>query len=371
MKTSITERLGIDLPVFAFSHTRDVVAAVTNAGGFGVLGGTRFTPDELEAELAWIDDHVGGKPYGLDIVLPGKQEGLDEDASNLRSLIPDTHLRFVEGILQDYHVVQDASQYDIADWRATGTRPETADALMEVAFAHPIRMIVNALGPPSASLVHEARSRAVLVGALAGEAKHARKSVDAGADVIIAVGTEAGGHTGEIGTMVLTPEVLREVAPVPVLAAGGIVTGQQIVAALALGAAGVWTGSVWLPTAEAETTEVVRQKMIAASSSDTLRSKARTGKPARQLRSAWHRRWDSQDDIAPLGMPLQTMLTENAFRLISAASDGGEPGAQELDSYFVGQGVGLMNSRGKVADVMLRLTEEIVEALENVARLQE
>src|SRR5438477_28876 len=177
MHTPICDLLGIEFPIIAFSHCRDVVAAVSRAGGMGVLGAVAFSPAQLEVELSWLDEHVGGRPYGVDVLLPQRV---------------------------------------------------------------------------------------------------------AGVGLVVAQGYEAGGHTGEIGTMVLVPEVVDAVAPTPVLAAGGIGNGRQIAAALALGAQGVWCGSVWLTTHEAETHPVVREKMLRASSSDTVRTRATTGKPARQ-----------------------------------------------------------------------------------------
>src|SRR5213079_3521519 len=154
----------------------------------------------------------------------------------------------------------------------------------------------------------------VRVAALAGKPQHAERSLARGVDLIVAQGTEAGGHTGEISTMVLVPEVVDAVSPTPVLAAGGIGNGRQIAASLALGAQGVWCGSVWLTTEEAETHPIVKEKFLAASSSDTVRSRASTGKPARQLRTAWTEAWDSPDNPDPLPMPLHGMLIADAQR---------------------------------------------------------
>jgi len=368
MRTAITELFGIDLPIVAFSHCRDVVAAVTNAGGLGVLGGTRFSPEELEKELAWIDDQVAGRPYGVDLLMPAKQAGLEHSPEELRSLIPGTHVEFVGDLLQRYEVIGSGSPgYDVADWRGSATRPEHVATLIDVALRHPIKVLASALGPPAPEVVARCREAGIVVGALAGTVRHARRHIEAGADFVVASGYEAGGHTGEVGTMVLTAEVARAVAPVPVLAAGGIATGRQVVAALALGAAGVWTGSVWLGTVESEVDETVKAKMAAATSSDTVRSKSRTGKPARQLRSAWHDEWEAHPEIAPLPMPYQGMLSENAFERISRSADAGNTRAQELDSYYVGQAVGLMPGTRRVADVIHEMLGDMVDAFETVS----
>jgi NAD(P)H-dependent flavin oxidoreductase YrpB (nitropropane dioxygenase family) len=359
--------LGIDVPIFAFSHCRDVVAAVSAAGGMGVLGGSRYSPEQLDQELAWIDSHVGGRPYGVDLVMPARQAGKEVSGDELDSLVPHKHMSFVNDILQRYHVITDTSvPYDIMHSRGLSTRPETIAELIGVAFEHPIKLLASALGPPAPEIVDRCKDAGITVAALAGTARHAVRHVAAGAEIVVAAGYEAGGHTGEIGTMVLTPEVVDAVAPVPVLAAGGIATGRQVAAALALGAAGVWTGSVWLTTQESEVGAHVKQKMVAASSSDTLRSKTRTGKPARQLRSAWHDEWDAHPDIEPLPMPLQGMLSETAFLQIARAADANVPGAQKLDSYFVGQAVGLMSSSRKAREVFYDLVTGLREASEHL-----
>ena len=367
--TQICEKLGIDVPIFAFSHCRDVVAAVSNSGGFGVLGATAHSPAGLETDLAWIDDQVGGKPYGVDLLLPanfvdiGKPAGAGQDAS---VPIPPEHQAFVADLLDRYEVPPLPEH--LTGRRGTlSVSAEDADTLLDVAFRHPIKLVASALGPPPAALTERAHARGVLVAALVGTVEHARRQQAAGVDLIVAQGTEAGGHTGTVATMVLVPEVVRAVKPTPVLAAGGIVTGAQMAAAIALGAEGVWCGSVWLTTQEAETDPAVQRKMLAASSSDTVRSRSLTGKPARMLRSAWTDEWENDKAPAPLPMPLQTMLTASAQQRINRNAGAGGSGATELATYFVGQGVGLMDRVRPARQVVEQMVADYLAVAENFA----
>ncbi|MFI6707199.1 nitronate monooxygenase [Nonomuraea sp. NPDC050478] len=374
MRTAISERLGIEFPLFAFSHCRDVVAAVTNAGGFGVLGAIAYTPEQLDVELTWIDEQVGGRPYGVDVLVPGKVDAAALGGVRVAELIPERHRDFVTHLMAKYGVGGPGQQPvgAAADEFARRVSAAGATGLIDVALKHPIGLIASALGPPPPEMVARARAAGVPVAALVGTVEHARRQVAAGADVIVAQGTEAGGHTGEISTLVLTPQVVDAVAPVPVLAAGGIASGRQMAAAMALGAQGVWCGSVWLTTEEAETPRAVKRKFLAASSLDTVRSRSRTGKPARQLATAWTEEWDhGQESPGPLGMPLQMLVAEHAMARITAAAERGEPGALELAGYFVGQVVGQLNQVKPAREVVYEMISEFGEALDRLNRLAE
>jgi NAD(P)H-dependent flavin oxidoreductase YrpB (nitropropane dioxygenase family) len=368
VRTAICDMLDIELPLLAFSHCRDVVAAVTNAGGFGVLGASSHTPEELEQELRWIDAEVGGKPYGADIVMPAKSVEMGDhlDAEQLTALIPAEHRNYVAALLADHGIdpAQQTAQVQVSVSKQTG------EQLLEVAFSHPISLIANALGVPPPAMLEAGRAHGVPVAALVGAKEHAVRQVNAGVDVLVVQGTEAGGHCGEVTTMVLVPEVIEAIKPnrqVPVLAAGGIVTGRQMAAAVTMGAAGVWTGSVWLTTEEAETAPYTREKMLAASSRDTVRSNGRTGKPSRQLRSDWTAAWESGIGPEPLPMPLQSMLSEPALRRIDTLAAQGDNGARALATYWVGQGVGLMNSVKSARQVVYEFAQDYVEAAERLA----
>jgi NAD(P)H-dependent flavin oxidoreductase YrpB (nitropropane dioxygenase family) len=377
MRTPVCDQLGIEFPILAFSHCRDVVAAVSRAGGLGVLGAVAFSPDQLEVELDWIDEHVGANPYGVDLLVPAKYIGVEEgglDASKLGEMIPEEHRRFVNGILEKYGVPPIPADDEVRLRRGAGLLSwshKGAQPLLDIALARPsVRLIANALGPAPDFMVEGGHEQGKLVAGLVGKRQHAERQVQAGVDIIVAQGYEAGGHTGEVATMVLVPEVVDAVGDTPVLAAGGIATGRQIAAAMALGAQGVWCGSVWLTTEEAETHPVVKEKFLAATSSDTVRSRASTGKPARQLRSAWTDEWADPANPDPLPMPLHGMLIAEAQGRIARAA-ASNPGARELVNYFVGQAVGQMNQVKPAAQVVLDMVDEFIDAAQRVATLVE
>lgn len=374
MRSPICDLLGIDFPLVAFSHCRDVVAEVSKAGGMGVFGAAGTGPGKLEAELSWIDDNVDGKPYGVDLIVPMTMEAKGREVSreDAVSRVPDEHRQFVSQLFETHGIDGEAIDNHSLKRGArlnTNMRNDGANALLDVAFSHPIKLIANALGPPPGYMLERAKARGVPVAALVGAREHALKQIEAGVDILVASGTEAGGHCGEVSTLVLVPEVVEAVRPlsdVPILAAGGIVTGRQMAACMAMGADGAWTGSVWLTSAEAETSPVVKEKMLAATSRDTVRSRARTGKPSRQLRSAWTDAWESEAAPAPLPMPLQSIVVEPAMARVNRLAEGGHDGARALASYFVGQGVGLMNHSMSTRDIVREFMEDFLAATERL-----
>ena len=372
MKSKICEMLGIEFPLLAFSHCRDVVAAVSKAGGMGVFGAVNLPPERLKEELTWIDDHVDGMPYGIDLIVPNKFEGKGEEVSTEQILnaIPQGHRDFTKGILNDYDIDTDGLEdlKEGAKQFRMNLSDEGAATSLEVAFEHPIKLVANALGVPPKVMLDMGKKHNVAVAALVGAKEHAIKQVEAGVDILIASGGEAGGHCGDVSTMVLIPEVYKATQPirdVPILAAGGITTGSQMAAAMSMGASGAWCGSVWLTTSEAETNPVVKEKMLAASSRDTVRSKSRTGKNSRQLRSPCTDAWENKGP-EPLPMPLQSLVSEPALKKIDKLSQSGHEGAKELATYWVGQGVGLMNQSMSSGAVVQNFKEEFIEAYERL-----
>src|SRR5271170_2828495 len=370
MHTELCDRLGIEFPIFAFSHCRDVVAAVTKAGGFGVLGALAYPAAQLEYELKWIDAQVGDKPYGVDIVIPGKYEGMGEIdpvklEQQLIAAIPQAHRAFVDKILERHGIpdlpAEEKGGIDLLGWTAATAAPQ-----IDVALRHPkVKLIANALGTPPADVIERVHDSGRLMAALCGATKHALAQKKAGVDILIAQGHEGGGHCGEIGSMVLWPEVIDAVAPTPVLAAGGIGTGRQIAAALAMGAQGVWTGSIWLTVQEAQASPTERELYFRATSRDTVRSRSFTGKPARMLRNAWTDAWDSPESPGPLGMPLQFMVTADAVARGHRYADK----AKDVMFAPVGQIVGRMNESRPARDVIYEMVQEYLDTIERLQKL--
>jgi len=371
MRTPICDELDIEFPIFAFTHCRDVVAAVSRAGGFGVLGAVGFTPEQLEVELAWIDDHVGDRPYGVDIVIPGKYEGMDEMdpeqlAEQLRAMVPKEHVDFADKILRD-HGVPELPEEESQRGRLLGWTAATAMPQIEVALKHPkVRLIANALGTPPADVIEHIHDAGLKVAALCGSTYQAMKHKDAGVDIVIAQGGEGGGHTGEVGSIVLWPQVAKAIAPTPMLAAGGIGTGQQIAAAMALGAQGVWAGSLWLTVEEADLPPAQKQQLLDATSRDTVRSRSFTGKPCRMLRSDWTEAWDAPDTPDPLPMPMQYMVSGDCVARGHRYADK----ATAVMFNPVGQVVGQLAKVEKTSAVIQRLVEEYLEAVDGLNVLQ-
>ncbi|MFP6608334.1 MAG: nitronate monooxygenase family protein [Myxococcota bacterium] len=371
MLSELAKEMGLEFPIFAFTHCRDVAAGVSKAGGLGVLGVAGHSIENLQMEMDWIENEIGDKPYGVDLLLPTKFAGSDRggfDSDEIEERIPEEHRRFVDDLMKQYDVPPLPDGVKLGPTYSVGY--ESQRDLIEYLFSRKISLIASALGPPPAWMIEEGRARGVKVAALAGTVEHARRHVEAGADIVVAQGYEAGGHTGLISTMVLVPEVVDAIHPVPVLAAGGIGNGRQLTAALALGAQGVWTGSVWLTTEEAETHPVVKKKFLKATSSDTIRSRSLTGKPARQLRSAWTEAWEDPSNPDPLPMPLQPQLVQEARARIERTAHKSK-GAEQLSNYFVGQIVGSLNEVKSVRTVIEELVSEYADTMERLDALAE
>jgi len=372
MHTALCDELGIEFPIFAFTHCRDVVVAVSKAGGFGVLGAVGFTPEQLEIELNWIDEHIGDHPYGVDIVIPNKYEGMDanmdpdELTKMLQSMVPQQHLDFAKKILADHGVPTgdaDSNALQLLGWTEATATPQ-----VEVALQHPkVTLIANALGTPPVDMIKHIHESGRKVAALCGSPAQALKHAEADVDIIIAQGGEGGGHCGEVGSIVLWPQVVKAVAPRPVLAAGGIGSGYQIAAALALGCQGAWSGSQWLMVEEAHNTPVQQAAYEKASSRDTVRSRSFTGKPCRMLKNDWTEAWQTPGNPEPLGMPLQYMVSGMAVAATNKYPN------ETVDVAFnpVGQVVGQFTKVEKTAAVIERWVQEYLEATNRLEELNE
>ncbi|ATQ30758.1 monooxygenase [Rhodococcus ruber Chol-4] len=370
MHTDLSRKFGIQYPIFGFTPSEHVAAAISRAGGLGVLGCVRFNdPAELDDVLTWMDENTDGKPYGVDIVMPAKVP-TEGSAVDLDKLIPAEHRAFVERTLAELGVPPlDESAEHAAG--VLGWLHSVARSHVDVALGHRPALIANALGSPPKDVIDLAHEKGVPVAALAGAVEHARRHVENGVDIVIAQGYEAGGHTGEVASMVLWPEIVDALGDsATVLAAGGVGSGRQIAAALALGASGVWMGSYWLTTSEyklgaaAAGPSSVQRALLGASSSDTVRSRIYSGKPARLLKTKWTEAWSKPEAPSPLPMPLQNLLVSEAHQRIAAADD------PEVVAMPVGQIVGRMNEIRPVAEIMAELVagyEQAVDRL-NAAR---
>jgi NAD(P)H-dependent flavin oxidoreductase YrpB (nitropropane dioxygenase family) len=367
LRTQLCEEFGIDYPIFAFTPSEHVAAAVSRAGGLGVLGCVRFNEtEELERTLTWLDDNTDGKPYGVDIVMPMKipTEGTSLD---LGAMIPEEHKRFVDETLLKLGVpplAEGEGREGVLGWLHSVARSH-----LDVALQHRPVLIANALGSPPVDVIEKCHEHGIKVAALAGAAKHALSHVANGVDIIIAQGYEAGGHTGEVASMVLTPDVVDAVGPdVPVLGAGGIGSGRQIAASLALGAQGAWMGSIWLGTEEyrgmGANSEAWETAFTRATSSDTVRTRVYTGKPARLLKTKWTEAWAEDGAPTPLPMPLQNLLVAEAHNRISASNN------PDVISMPIGQIVGRMNEVRPVADVIESLVSEFEETVKRLDSLR-
>jgi NAD(P)H-dependent flavin oxidoreductase YrpB (nitropropane dioxygenase family) len=356
MRTELCDRFGIDYPIFVFTPSEKVAAAVSKAGGLGVLGCVRFNDaDDLENVLRWMDENTDGKPYGVDIVMPAKVP-TEVSAVDIDKLIPQSHRDFVAKTLADLGVPPLPEDEERSEG-VLGWLHSVARSHVEVALKHPIKLIANALGSPPKDVIDQAHGAGVPVAALAGSAKHALRHVENGVDIVVAQGHEAGGHTGEIGSVVLWPEIVDALGgKTPVLAAGGIGSGRQVAAALALGASGVWMGSAFLTSAEYDLghrkpggVSTIQEGLLRATSADTVRRRIYTGKPARLLKTKWTEAWDAPEAPEPLPMPLQNILVSEAHQRMNESDN------PDTVAMPVGQIVGSMNEIRPVADIIAEL----------------
>jgi len=370
MRSALADELGLGHSIFAFSHCRDVVAAVSRAGGMGVLGAVNMTPEQLEIELSWLDENLDGKPYGVDVLIPAgyqhvEGETVEEMAVKYAEMVPEEHAKFVNDVLDELGVpAPDPSEPPlILPPRRTRHR---AAQHVEIALEHRVPLLANGLGPLPAQYIDAAHAIGTKVASLAGKPEHAVRHVEAGVDIIVAQGYEAGGHTGEIAGTVLVPAVVDAVEnKVPVLQAGGIVRGSQIAAAQCLGAAGVWIGSLWLTTTESDLHPGVIQRLLEARATDTRRSRAVSGKTVRMLRSPFIDAWERDEAPKTLPMPLQGTLVLPAMERVK------RNGRVDLMNTAVGQGIEMVRASQSTRTVMAALVDEYVSTLERLLEVVE
>lgn len=349
LTNDLCRTFGIDQPIFGFAHDIATVAAITNSGGFGVYGATRRFPHEITTELAEIRRLVGDKPFGVDLVLP---DGMPEHNSReaIEKHIPDAHRSFVEGIVEKYAVPEPSGP----GMRTRFIRSAEIEAeQLEAVMASDVDLFACGIGAPRPA-VDRAKELGKTTAALIGSPRHVRRALASGVELIVAQGAEAGAHTGTIGTFTLIPQIVDACGDIPVLAAGGVATGRHVAASLALGAAGVWAGTIWLTTTEhtGHMQPALVDKLLAATSADTVITRSESGKTFRQIRSAWSDEWETDEAPAPLKMPYQDVLVGDLLGAID------EHGVEPLLHSGAGQGIGYASEVRPVAEVMATLVAE-------------
>ena len=363
LETRLCKDLGIEFPIVAFTHCKDIVQAVVNAGGLAVLGVGGMTPDEIRREIKWLREHVGDKPFGLDVLIPASvpPSGTPEE---LKEQIPPLYWDFVEGIKRDHNIPAPKPKVDDAQRERLTQTQETARRQIDVILEERVPVLASGLGSP-AFIVEEAHKRGMKVMGLIGNVRQARREAEAGVDYIVAQGTDSGGHTGEIGTFSLVPQVVNAVKPTPVICAGGVGSGSHLAAALCLGAVGVWTGTIWLTARESDTDIIVKEKILAATERDTIRSRSSSGKPIRQLQTRWTELWGAPDAPSPLPMPLQGILVND---VLTAVRD------HRITDFMgtpAGQVVGMIEEMKPAAQIVFDMVDEAQEILESLSVVPE
>jgi len=356
LRTKLCDMLGIEFPIIAFTHCKDVAVAVINAGGFAVLGEAMHTPDEIAADIKWIRDRVDGKPFGIDLVVPASVPpagALDE----LMTEIPDTHREFARQIKEKYDVPDPKGPIALHQWG--GLNQEMARAQLEVLLDERVPVLASGLGSP-VFILEAAHERGIKVFGLVGKTRQAKRQVEAGVDAIIAQGYDAAGHTGAMGTFSIVPEVVSIAGDTPIIAAGGVTTGRHLAAALCLGAAGVWTGTLWLASRESDVDMIVKEKLLAATAEDTSYSNSISGMTMRTLKCPWTEEWSRPEAPPVLPAPYQMLLSSD---YIQGANDHRR---EDLMTEAAGQGVGFVTTMKPARQIVFDLVDEALTAIEEL-----
>ena len=356
-RTTLCSRLGIKLPIFGFSHSIEVTVALAEAGGFPVFGAARETPARIAEDIALLKRRLGGRAFGVDLMYP-KLAGDESSRDEAKKKLPAEHVAFVAKLKEKYAIPAAVKPNFFADQIRNQA---FFDAQTEAVLESGVDAVVTAVGLPK-RVVEAARARGKTTFAMVGSARHVSAARDAGIDILVAQGYDAGGHTGPVGTYSLVPQVVEASGGLPVLAAGGVGHGRQIAAAFALGAEGVWLGTAWLSTREYGTPPALLRKLLAARSEDTVITRAHSGKPCRVVRSGWSDEWDADGAPKPLPMPYQHVLTGELLAAIE------EHQVEPLVYEAAGQSVAWFNELTTVGEVVARLARETEEALAHMRR---
>lgn len=338
LRTRVCELLGIEYPIFAagmggVSHA-DLVAAVSDAGGMGVLGATFMTPEEIRREISAVREQTD-HPFGVNLLIPGDIP--PSKAAHETPTFPD--------FLQDLLAEVEGLSYELPPPLTLELARSQVDAALEGGVA----AIAAGLGTPE-WLVDQAHRAGTKVMSLVGSTRHAQRLAKSGTDIIIAQGAEAGGHVGQVGTFVLVPSVVDAVS-MPVLAAGGIADGRGLAAALMLGADGVWVGTRFLASVESGAHDNHKEKILAADERDMVVSRSYTGKPSRILRNVFTERWKNHEaDVLPMPWQRSWMAP-----LVAPAK---EAGRADLANFPTGQVAGRIRSISPAAEIVRKMVAE-------------
>ncbi len=356
MGRRIIDRLGSTHPIFGFGMKLETAIGVSRAGGVGIWGCTRHTPDEIEAGVSRMKAELGGLPWGVDLVIPAGMPEHD-DRAFIEEALPPGHVEFVSSMRERYQVPDDG----LPGMRSRFVRSEqTARDQLAVVMDHQIPVLALGVGSPIWA-VEQAHERGSLIVSLVGRPAHAETAIRAGADILVAQGTDSGGHTGPVGNFTLVPLVVEAAGGRPVLAAGGVATGRHIAAAMALGADGVWIGTAFLASVEAAPSPVLLDKLLAAGVTDTVISRSVSGKTFRMLRSAWSDEWAADDAPEPLKMPHQDILIGDLLGQVLRHE------VAPLVHEGAGQGVVHLTGQQTVAEIMDDLVGEAEQVLGRIS----
>jgi NAD(P)H-dependent flavin oxidoreductase YrpB (nitropropane dioxygenase family) len=354
LRTKLCEMLGIEYPIIAFTHCKDVAVAVINSGGFAVLGEAMHPPDEIAADIQWIRERVEGRLFGIDLVLPASSP-LKATLDELEAKIPETHRNFAREIKKKYDVPDPKGPIALHQWG--GLNQEMARAQLEVLLDERVPVICSGLGSP-VFILDAAHERGIKVFGLVGKTRQARRQLEAGVDAIIAQGYDAAGHTGTMGTFSIVPEVVSIAGNTPIIAAGGVTTGRHLAAALCLGASGVWTGTLWLASRESDVDMIFKEKLLAATAEDTSYSDCISGMTMRVLKCPWTEEWAKPEAPAVLPPPYQMLLSAEYLQGANDHRRG------DLMTEGAGQGVGFVTSMKPARQIVFDVVEEALDAFE-------
>lgn len=348
LRTKLCELLEVELPIVCFTHCREVAVAATHAGAFAVLGEALRTMEEIERDIRFVREGVGGRAFGIDLVLPqsSPRSGTPDE---LYAEIPAEQRAYADSIKQRYHVPDPTHDVVLRQWG--GLNAKIARAQIEVLLDEQVPVIATGLGAPD-FLFDEARARGIKLIGLIGARRQAVRQIERGADLIVAQGFDAAGHTGGVGTFSIVPSVVEAAGEVPVIAAGGVTSGRHLAASLCLGAAGVWCGTAWLASEESDVDPLIKQRILGADGDETSRTACISGKTMRVLKCPWTEEWEREEAPKVLRSPYQMLLTSH---YLQGANDARRP---DLMTEAVGQGVAFVKRSQPVAEIVAEMASE-------------